>query len=191
MKNKYILLRHGQTIYQARNWDIFYPDDNVVELTKKGKEQIKSAAKKFKNKGINFIYSSDFKRTRQTSEIVSQELGLEVKFDKRLRDVEVGIFRGKRGEDFWALFSPKIKRFYKKPEKGESWRDAKKRLTDFISDVEKKHKNKKILIISHADPIWLLLGFFKGLTEKELLKKRYTGKGGFWPDTGQFYEYNS
>ncbi|GAI40783.1 unnamed protein product, partial [marine sediment metagenome] len=55
--------------------------------------------------------------------------------------------------------------------KGENWRDIKKRLVDFIKDIRKSHKNKIILIVSHADPLWLLAGFLKGLSEDELLEK--------------------
>ncbi len=186
MRNKYILLRHGQTIYQARGWNVFYPDDNIVSLTKKGKRQIRIAAKKLKNKNIDFIYSSDFLRTRQTAEIVAEELGLRIKLDKRLRDVDVGVYKGKKGEEFWSIFSSKKQRFSKRPPKGESWRDVKKRLKNFIKDIEKKHRNRTILIVTHADPVWLLAGYFKGLTEEELLKKRYIGPGGLWPDVGQF-----
>lgn len=187
MNNRYILIRHGQTIYQAKGWNIFYPDDNILSLTKKGEQQIRVVAKKLKNKDIDFIYSSDFKRTKQTANIITKELGLKVQFDKRLRDVEVGIWKGKTGDEFYQVFSKK-QRFSKRPKNGESWRDTKKRLKDFIKDIEKKHKNKTILIISHADPIWLMNGIFKGLTEKELLEKRYTGPGGLWPDVGQFIE---
>jgi len=185
MRNKYILLRHGQTIYQEKNWNIFYPDDNILSLTKKGEQQIKLAAEKLKNKRVDCIYSSDFLRTKQTAKIISQELGLKIEFDKRLRDVEMGIWRGKTDEEFHKVFSQK-QRFSKRPKNGENWRDVKKRLKDFIKDIEKEHKNETILIISHADPIWLLAGFLKGLNEKELLKRR--DKNDLWPDVGQYIE---
>ena len=186
MRNNYILLRHGQTIYQAKRWDIFYLNDNVVSLTKKGRQQIKTAAKKLKNKGIDLIYASDFLRTKQTAGIVAKELGLRIKFDKRLRDIDMGIYKGKSGEEFFKTLSSRKQRFFKRPPGGESWRDARKRLKDFIKDIYKKHKNKTILIISHADTIWLLLGIFKKLSEKELLRRRQIGD--LWPDVGQFQE---
>jgi len=188
MRNKYILLRHGETIYQAKGLDIFYPDDNILSLTKKGEQQIKSAVGKLKKNGVSFIYSSDFLRTKQAARIVAKELVLKINFDKRLRDVEVGDWRGKTGAEFYQVFSEK-QRFSKRPKNGESWRDVKKRLKDFIRDIEKKHKNKTILIISHADPIWLLAGFMKGLTEKELLKRR--DKKDLWPDVGQYLVYET
>ena len=190
MKNKYILLRHGQTIYQAKKLKFFYPNPErpPISITKKGEKQIKMAAKKLKSKGIDLIYSSGFYRARQTAGIVAKELGLRVKFDKRLRDMSFGIFRGGPMQEYRDFFSAKKQKFSKRPPKGESWRDVKKRMINFVKDIEKKHKNKTILIIGHADPLWLLKGFFKGLTERKLLEKKYNKEEIFWPDVGKFIE---
>lgn len=186
MYNKYILLRHGETIYQAKGSDDLYSraEQSTLPLTDKGKKQIKIAAEEFNDKKIDLIYSSDYFRTRQTAKIIAKKLGLEVKFDKRLRDTNFGVFSGKTGEEYRNFFSSKKQRFSKKIPKGENWRDVKKRAISFIKDIEKNHKNKIILIISHADPIWLLAGFLKGLTEKELLGRR--NKKDLWPDVGHF-----
>lgn len=188
MRNKYILLRHGETIYQAKGSDDLYSraEQSTLSLTDKGKKQIKIAVEEFNDKKVDLIYSSDYFRTRQTAEIIVKKLGREVKFDKRLRDTNFGIFSGGTGEEYRKFFSSKKQRFSKKIPKGENWRDVKKRVVSFIKDIEKKHKNKTILVISHADPVWLLAGFLKGLTEKELLKRR--DKKDLWPDVGQFIE---
>lgn len=187
MKNKYILLRHGETIYQAKKLKFFYPNPEKppISITKKGEKQIKVVAKKLKNKGIDLIYSSGFYRARQTAGIVAKELGLRVKFDKRLRDVNFGIFHGGPTQEH-KKFCTKRQRFFKRIPNGENWRDVKKRMINFAKDIEKKHKSKIILIISHADPLWLLAGFFMGLTEQELLERRNTKD--LWPDVGQFIE---
>ena len=66
MKNKYILLRHGETRYQAEKLDVLYTKDENPDLpiTENGKEKIRIVAKELKNKGIDLIYSSDYFRTR-------------------------------------------------------------------------------------------------------------------------------
>ena len=188
MKNKYILMRHGQTKYQANGWDILYfqEEQSTLEITKQGQEKIKEQAKKLKPKNIDLIYCSDYYRTKQTSNIILKEVFVPIKFDKRLRDTNFGEFSGKDTKEYKKVFSSKMQRFSKRPKGGESWRDVKKRLNFFIKEVEQKHKNKKILIISHADPLWLLAGIIKGLTEKELLQQR--GKGKLWPDVGDYIE---
>ncbi|GAI02405.1 unnamed protein product, partial [marine sediment metagenome] len=59
---------------------------------------------------------------------------------------------------------------------------------DFVKDIEKKNKNKTILIISHGDPLWLLNGVLKGLNEKGLLEKRrkdFRPYRDFYPGVGK------
>lgn len=181
-------MRHGQTKYQANGWTVLYrqEEQSVLPITKEGQKKIKEQAKKLKSKKIDLIYSSDYYRTRQTSGIILKEVFVPIKFDKRLRDTNFGIFSGRDEKEYKEIFSSKMQRFSKRPKNGESWRDVKKRLKSFIKEVEQKHRDKKILIISHADPLWLLAGIIKGLTEKEILEQR--GKGKLWPDVGDYME---
>jgi len=183
MRNKYILLRHGETKHQALGSGLLYSEEEqfALPITKRAEKEIKQTAKKLKN--IDLIYSSDYYRTKQTANIVSKELKIPVKLDKRLRDLNFGIFAGKLGILHKEMFSSKMQRFSKKPSKGESWRDVKKRVVGFLKDIDKKHKNKTILIVTHADPVWLIASFLKGLTEKEALKRRSFED--LWPDVGQ------
>ena len=188
MKNKYILLRHGETRYQAKKLDALYTKDENpgLSITENGKEKIKIVAKELKNKGIDLIYSSDYFRTKQTSKIIAEELGLDIKFDSRLIDTNFGIFHGKTGEEYRKFFPDRKERFSKRSPKGENWRDVRERVVAVITEIEKEHSNKTILIVSHADPVWLLAGYLKGLSEGEILEKR--SPEGLWPDVGQYFE---
>jgi len=188
MKNKYILLRHGETRYQAEKLDVLYTKDENPDLpiTENGKEKIRIVAKELKNKGIDLIYSSDYFRTRQTSKIVAQELGVDVKLDSRLIDTNFGVFCGKTGDEYKGFFDSKKQRFSKRTPNGESWRDVRERAVAVITEIEKEYNGKTILIVSHADPVWLLAGYLKGLSEDELLEQRR--RGGLWPDVGQYFE---
>jgi len=176
--NKYYILRHGQTIYQTKRKEIMYPwpEEKPILLTKEGQNQIKRAARQLKNKKIDLIYSSDFPRTRQTAEIVAQELGVKIIFDRRLRDVNLGIYHGGKKEDFYRDF-PKIPEslYDRKPPQGENWGEVRKRMIDCLSDIDKKHQNKTILIISHGDPLWLLEGLMEGLDDRKLMKRKIQG----------------
>ncbi len=188
MKNKYILLRHGETRYQAKKLDVLYTKDENPDLpiTENGKKKIKIVAKELKNKGIDLIYSSDYFRTRQTSKIVAKELGLDIKFDSRLIDTNFGVFHGKTGKEYKDFFDSRKQRFSKRTPNGESWRDVRERAVAVITEIEEEHNGKTILIVSHADPVWLLAGYLKGLSEDELLEQRHMG--GVWPDVGQYFE---
>lgn len=175
LRNFYFLLRHGETEYQLKKVKIRYPwiETTPILLTEQGERQIENVAQKLKKEKIDLIYSSDTSRTCHTAKIVVRELGLKIIFDPRLRDLNLGIYCGRPMKEFFRDFPDPKKRFSKRPKDGESWSDCKQRVIDFIEDIDKKHKNKKILIISHADPLWLLEGAIKGLSNEELLEQKF------------------
>lgn len=178
LKNKYFILRHGETIHQIKKPEIvyFWPEDKPpATLTRRGRKQIEKRTKQLKNKAIDLIFSSDILRTCQTADIVAKELGLEINFDKRLRDINWGTLQGKPGKEAWAYYQNMEERFKKAPQKGESWLDCQRRVADFIKEVDKKYNKKTILIISHGDPLWLLDSWVRKLSQKEMLKERKPG----------------
>jgi len=181
LRNKYFILRHGQTIYQTKKKNFIYPSpfkkNYRVKLTKEGEKQIKIAAQRLKKEKIDIIFASDFFRTQQTGRIVGKRLGKKVFLDKRLRDVNLGIYRGREKKKFYQVFSDVRERFYKKIPGGESWCDTQKRMIKFLEKIDKKFKNKKILIISHGDPLWLLEGAIKKWPAEKLLKIKNGKKG--------------
>ncbi|HXK32067.1 MAG TPA: histidine phosphatase family protein [Candidatus Paceibacterota bacterium] len=179
MNNRYFLLRHGENVYQVEKKRFIYPlkDSRSVKLTKKGKNQVRKSLKEIKKENIDLIYSSDFYRTKETAKIASRELNInKINFDKRLRDINMGVFHGKEREEYSRFFNYKKRKFSKKPPKGESWSDLKKRMRDFLKNIDKKYKKKKILIVSHGDPLWILEGIIKGMNNQELLKEIFTKK---------------
>lgn len=174
MRNTYFILRHGETPYQLQEEKILYPwpEPSPILLTEKGKEQIKAATKKLKEEKIDLIYASDMPRTRQAAEMVAQELAVEIIFDPRLWERNMGIYRGRPIEEYRRAFPIRKEKFSKPPLQGENWNDVKKRVLDLVKDIDKKHQGKNILIVSHGCPLWLLQGGLKELNEDELLEQK-------------------
>lgn len=188
MRNKYILLRHGETKYQAegKNYYLYSREEQEnLPITKEAEKKIAEIAKELKTRRIDLIYSSDYLRTKQTAEIVSKEIGVPVFFDKRLRDINFGVFSGGDSRNFYGYFSSKAERFSQRPLEGESWGDVKEKLIEIIKDLEKKYTGKTILIVTHGDPFWLLIGIIKKLTDEELLNFK------FYPKPGQYFDFTS
>lgn len=176
-KNHYYILRHGQTIHQTEKKGVIYqwPDDNPpCSLTEFGNKEAEKAAERLRDKNIDLIFASDARRTKQTAGICANTLEVEnIELDRRLRDLNWGIFQGKNEKEAWIYYSGnKENKFEKAPPKGESWNQVQERMIDFIEDLEKKYKDKNILIISHGGPLWLLEGYFKHWNRKKLLEER-------------------
>jgi broad specificity phosphatase PhoE len=173
MNNNYFLLRHGQNFYQTDFPDMVYPwpEPSPILLTNKGKEEAMAAAQKLKKENINLIFSSDAPRTRQTAQIVGKETGNNIILDSRLRDTNFGIFGEKKKEDYKAFFSEEEEKFIKRPPKGENWDDVKKRVEDFLEEIEKKYKNKNILIVSHGDTLRFTEVLLRNIKNQEEILK--------------------
>lgn len=181
LKNKYFLLRHGESPINLKKLVSGWPEKIYSPLTRKGVKQIKEAAKELKNKKIDLIFSSDILRTKQTAEIVAKELGLKIKFDKRLRDVDVGIFNGRRIAEigkFWVKPGEKLssleyykRRFTVAPPKGENYVAIEKRLKSFLKDVEKKYQEKTVLVVGHKRPFSLFEKMIFGWSREKFIKK--------------------
>jgi len=182
LKNTYYLLRHGETNCHVKMPGFLYPKwlatGPDIRLTDKGKDQIRKSAKELKNKKIDFIYSSDFFRTRQSSKIISDFLNIKINLDKKLRDINLGTYYGRKKEEFYKDFPlDNVKeRFAKKPTKGESWNELRKRVKSFLEEIEKRHQDKNILIVSHGDTLWMLGGIIRKMTNKEMIEE-ILGKG--------------
>lgn len=157
LNNKYYILRHGEALSNVNSIVSCLPEKFKNSLTEKGVNKIKSVAKILENKKIDLIFTSPLQRTKETAQIVAKYLGIEVKIDRRIRELEFGIFNGKKEKDFTGYFSSKKERLKKKTPGGESYVDVLKRVLEFFIEINKKYKNKNILIVSHQAPLLLLL----------------------------------
>lgn len=164
LKNKYFILRHGESLKNKLGVASSWPETIPYPLTENGKKQAKAAAKKLKNKKIDLIFTSDLLRTKQTAGIVGKALGIKPKPDKRLREINVGIFNNQPIEkvgDFWNKGEklPPLKyyqaRFKSAPKGGENYSQVEKRLVGFIKYTEKQYQSKNILIVSHERTLTL------------------------------------
>jgi len=169
--NVYFILRHGK-IKKRKGIIYDWPSFSTFPLSEKGKKGIEKVAKKLSKEKIDLIFASDALRTQQTAKIVAKKLGLKIHFDSRLRDINLGVYQGKKDKEFYKDFPLSLERFRKRPKGGENWTDIKKRILSFIKDIERKYKNKKILIVSHGDPLWILKGLMEGKSNKELLEEK-------------------
>ncbi|HBT74747.1 TPA: hypothetical protein DEB29_01920 [Candidatus Wolfebacteria bacterium] len=179
--NMYFTLRHGQSENNALNLVRSNPK-NTYHLTEKGKGQVarstKAFAKQLKGKKIDVIFSSDYARAQETAEIAAKTLGYEAKIiiDKRLREINCGIFDNRPISEYHAYFASLEEKFAKVAPKGESLTDVKKRMTEFVYDIDAKYKGKNILIVSHEYPIWALFAGVQGFDGPKAVAMRKGNK---------------
>ena len=181
-KNEYWVMRHGEAMGNVMH--VLDSGSMNFSLTPRGKKEVAAAARVLRKANIDMIFTSPVTRAKETAEIVAAALGVKVLTDERLRELQVGpVFDGKPYTAYVEAFPTREERFDKRPEKGECLRDARTRVWDFLADMEKRYKGKKILIVSHGDPIIALIQSAAGWSEKELVER--LGEKDFYPKTGK------
>ena len=159
LKNTYYALRHGDSEKNKLDLVACFPEAKEYHLTAKGREQVKKAAKWLETKKVDLIYASDLIRTRESAEIIAKDLRLDVKLDKRLRELNYGTYNNKTHTEFKKFFKDNTnfeERFKHAPPQGENWQQLVKRMLGLLAWLEERHEQKNILLISHGDPLWLL-----------------------------------
>lgn len=171
--NNYYILRHGESISNVKDVHSCWPEKFYSPLTDKGIKEAKATAKTLKKKNIDLIFSSDILRTKQTAGIVGKELNLKIEYDKRLREVDIGVFNAKSMKEFRKFFPREEinKRFKEKPKGGENYNDVRNRMHDFLKDKDKKYKGKNILIISHQLPLVLIESITRDIPNSQVFKE--------------------
>ncbi|MBI2046394.1 MAG: class I tRNA ligase family protein [Parcubacteria group bacterium] len=168
-RNEYILIRHGEAEHNKENVLSGNPD-TPHHLTEKGKEEVKTAAKKLKEKKIDFIFTSPFVRAKESADILAEALdisGADIIVDNRLRELVTGDLDGKPVSVYHDYFSSPEEKFYKPTPRGETLLDMKNRLMDFLSETDAMYQGKTILIVTHEYPSWMLAAGALGADVKE------------------------
>ncbi|MDP3764445.1 MAG: class I tRNA ligase family protein [bacterium] len=156
-----ILMRHGEAESNAKGICSAYPEKILNPLTEKGRKQAEASAQNIKkllaaNK-VSAIYSSDLLRARETAQILADELKIkEVIFDERLREINTGEFNGGPFLEYEKYFNSFKDKFIRPAPAGESWLDVAKRVREFMMDVSREHAGKKVVVVSHMDPLFLM-----------------------------------
>jgi isoleucyl-tRNA synthetase len=176
-KNKYFVVRHGEA--ESNVLDILSSNPKTVNhLTKNGQKDAATVAKSLKNEKIDIIYSSPFMRTKETAEIIAENIGYskdKIVYDNRLHEVSVGVLDGKPDAEYQAFFESREAKFSKTPKGGENYTMVKNRMTEFLYDRDAENEGKNILIISHNTPIFLMFAGAYGYDEKQATAMRIPG----------------
>ena len=130
-------------------------------LNEMGRVQCKKACDILKKHGYDAIYSSDLVRASETAELVNY-LKLPIKFDKRLQEIDFGIFEGlsyKEIKEKYPVECEKSKNEWKTFDfvTGESLERLQSRAIEFVESLDKTKNN---LVVTHWGVINCILSWY-------------------------------
>ncbi|PTR32011.1 glucosyl-3-phosphoglycerate phosphatase (pgm family) [Rhodococcus sp. OK519] len=149
-----ILLRHGQTEYNASNRMQGQLDTDLSDL---GRSQAKSAAQALADKRPFAIVSSDLRRAHDTALALGDHVGLPVETDTRLRETHLGDWQGLTHTDVDEI-SPGARALWRTdaewgPPQGESRTDVAARSLPVVQELLARHENwgsDPLVLVAHG-----------------------------------------
>ncbi len=168
--NRYFVMRHGEALSNLHNV-VDCGADIENHLTPVGKAGVAHTGAQLKREHIDLIIMSPVLRTRETAALVQKELGLPdsaVMVDERLHELRFGVYEGKSLEA-WACSATFRERFGQGVEGGESYTDVRRRVGDFLFEMERRYAGKRILLVTHDCPAWLLASVAEHKTAEEII----------------------
>lgn len=159
------LIRHGESeLEKVGGW-------SNSHLTEKGKNEIKNLLPELDK--YDLFISSDLNRAKETSDIINETLGMNVIFDKNFREMNNGKFKDMNKNDFLNLSKDYRYSSLKMDEKypdGESPNEFYLRIRKAFMEMIEHYNGKKILLVTHAEVIVIILCLIKGYEYSNKLK---------------------
>jgi isoleucyl-tRNA synthetase len=172
--NRYFVMRHGQAEHNLR-FEMSTREEDPWTLTEKGKEEVRHSAEKLAKEHIDHIFVSPLRRTLDTAEMVREALGLSkdsVHVESRLKEIDLSVLNGQNVGMYFLNAPTYDHRFTWRPEGGENLADVKKRVGDFLYELEKTYTNTTFLFVTHEYPAWMLHAAARGMTPAEAVAFR-------------------
>jgi broad specificity phosphatase PhoE len=146
-----IIVRHGRTEWNRVERFRGRVDIGLDEV---GTKQAEVAAKRIREWPISAIYSSPLRRAMDTAEIIAAPLELNVQPMSGIIDIDYGSWQGLSIEQVVArddsLYSQWVESPYEvKFPGGESFAEARERVSSTIGDLIQQHPKETFVLVSH------------------------------------------
>ena len=145
-----LLARHGETDDNAR---LIFQGQGGGSLNARGRAQAERLAARLA-KDLDVIVSSDLTRAKETAEEVARASGVEIVFDRSIREVDVGSWTGlayeeveRRFPEEWAAWRAGLD----VPRGGgETYAGLATRVAGALERIARDHVGKRVLVVSHG-----------------------------------------
>ncbi|MFJ6137920.1 bifunctional RNase H/acid phosphatase [Kitasatospora sp. NPDC092286] len=171
----FVLLRHGETALTPEK-RFSGSGGSDPELSEKGRWQAERAAEALAARGsVQAVVSSPMRRTRETAETVAARLGLEVRYEEGLREVDFGDWEGLTFAEVQQRYPDDLNAWLRstkaKPTgSAESFTTLTHRAGVARDKILARHPGKTVLVVSHVSPIKTLVRLALGAPPDSLYR---------------------
>ncbi|MER7704863.1 bifunctional RNase H/acid phosphatase [Kitasatospora sp. NPDC097605] len=170
-----VLLRHGET-HLTPEKRFSGSGGTDPELSEKGRWQAERAAEALAARGsIQAVVASPMRRTRQTAEAVAARLGLDVRYEEGLREVDFGAWEGLTFAEARERYPDDLTAWLGSTKArptggGESFATLTHRVGVARDKILARYPGKTVLVVSHVSPIKTLVRLALGAPPDSLYR---------------------
>lgn len=168
-----LFIRHGQTDWN-KNGRIM--GARPVPLNREGIRQVEEAAKALDSIDIKAVYTSPLKRAVQTARLLARGRSMRVVEAPELSEIDYGDWVGKTFDE--VIRYPAYRLYHTNPARaqaprGEKMKDVLERGVRWVETMRQGHRRGgRIMAVSHADVIKVILTHYLNLDLNEMLRMR-------------------
>ena len=168
LRNNYYVMRHGQSLANTAGIIVSDPQNGIDNygLSELGREQVKSSIDRSLLQPDTCIVSSDFKRARETAEIVQQNMIHEcpIWFEQKLRERNFGKLELGPDTRYVEVWENDRQDTETNSFDAESVHSVARRAAEVVIEFEKRLQEKSCLLIAHGDILQILQTVFSGIS---------------------------
>jgi len=154
-------MRHGESLANRNGLIVSAPENALQDygLTNVGAEQVMRAALNTRLDRTTLIVSSDYKRAVETANIMASVIDCEndTILDERLRERRFGDWELQDHANYEVVWKTDLTSPEKSINGVETVKNTLTRSLSLITDFEKRHNDRNILLVSHGDVLQILL----------------------------------
>ena len=159
-----MLVRHGESTWNELK--LVQGQNDESNLNDRGREQAREAGRSLRGDDFDAILSSDLARTRETAEIIAQELELTITTASALRERSFGDFEGRPLREMLPALSGidnhVVVDDHAHPANGESLLQLWHRVGDFVDSLRERRRDERLLLVTHGGTIHALRAYCAG-----------------------------
>tara|TARA_Y100001970_G_C14257571_1_gene876653 strand:+ start:8801 stop:9424 length:624 start_codon:yes stop_codon:yes gene_type:complete len=164
----WIIVRHAESNWNKKG--IFQGQKNP-KLSSNGLIQASKIHLALKGIRVDYIYSSDLERAKNTAQILNSKLNLPIEMTENIREIGFGQWEGLKRNEVQDKYPHEFYQWIRnglileKIQGAETLNNVTTRLTQFIADVKLRHTDdKNIVVVSHGGTIRILAKMLLGLS---------------------------
>ena len=155
---KVYFIRHSQS-------DIYVRDERVRPLTEKGQNDCSLVTKYLRDKNIDLIFSSPFKRAVDTIAGFSTEMNIDIHIIEDFRERRSDSDMGRKKTDFISFMERQWEDFNYTFSDGECLTEVQKRNIDSLKELLVLYEGKNIVIGTHGTALSTIVNYYDSTYE--------------------------